>query len=427
MQRVAASAALPCSAPRGAEISAPAEVDGEDDREDNEGPPRRVDLVRRRRRRAQDRLTGDQPVTSTGRSPRPARRGARPSRARIGVGRSAGRTATRSARSVSIAATRSVPECAASATKPSDPVMSPVDELQRRRARRGDDREPRQSRWGREPVRLRLIAEPHLCRGRGRQRVAIHASSARAARPRWLIASFSAARARPSCGPSCVVVGHERRVVAEAARRRAARPPACPCSGPRTTCSAPSLGSTYASAQTYASALPAGASRSSLARFSSSVASSPGVAGRAHARARRRARPPRSRSRRRSRPRRSPRRLRAPCRARCRRTCRRPRAAARRSSGSGSSACGASSRANSRTLVRVAAWRGRASRRACAAIAAVLDRAQLARCPAAASASSSSRCARESGVRSAVAWTSTSPPSPVMTTFASTSAVESSG
>ena len=46
--------------------------------------------------------------------------------------------------------------------------------------------------------------------------------------------------------------------------------------------------------------------------------------------------------------------------------------------------------------------------------------------PAAASASSSSSEARESGVRSAVAWTSTSPPSPVITTLASTSAVESS-
>ena len=43
-----------------------------------------------------------------------------------------------------------------------------------------------------------------------------------------------------------------------------------------------------------------------------------------------------------------------------------------------------------------------------------------------ASASRSSRWARLSGVRSAVAWTSTRPPSPVMTTFASTSAVESS-
>ena len=46
--------------------------------------------------------------------------------------------------------------------------------------------------------------------------------------------------------------------------------------------------------------------------------------------------------------------------------------------------------------------------------------------PAAASASSSSSEARESGVRSAVACTSTRPPSPVMTTLASTSAVESS-
>jgi hypothetical protein len=47
--------------------------------------------------------------------------------------------------------------------------------------------------------------------------------------------------------------------------------------------------------------------------------------------------------------------------------------------------------------------------------------------PAAASASISSSEARESGVRSAVACTSTSPPSPVITTFMSTSAVESSG
>ena len=42
--------------------------------------------------------------------------------------------------------------------------------------------------------------------------------------------------------------------------------------------------------------------------------------------------------------------------------------------------------------------------------------------PPCASASRSSRCARESGVRSAVACTSTRPPSPVMTTLASTSA-----
>src|SRR5207244_5554473 len=46
--------------------------------------------------------------------------------------------------------------------------------------------------------------------------------------------------------------------------------------------------------------------------------------------------------------------------------------------------------------------------------------------PLAASARRSSSDARESGVRSAVACTSTSPPSPVMTTLASTSAMESS-
>ena len=53
-------------------------------------------------------------------------------------------------------------------------------------------------------------------------------------------------------------------------------------------------------------------------------------------------------------------------------------------------------------------------------------RVPQARDPALGEASSSSRCARESGVRSAVACTSTSPPSPVMTTLASTSAFESS-
>ena len=46
--------------------------------------------------------------------------------------------------------------------------------------------------------------------------------------------------------------------------------------------------------------------------------------------------------------------------------------------------------------------------------------------PPSARASSSSSEARESGVRSAVACTSTRPPSPVMTTLASTSALESS-
>ena len=71
-------------------------------------------------------------------------------------------------------------------------------------------------------------------------------------------------------------------------------------------------------------------------------------------------------------------------------------------------------------------WRARAARRAHADGGGLRSRAASS-IPLCASASSSSRCARESGVRSAVAWTSTSPPSPVMTTFASTSAVESSG
>src|SRR5581483_1536977 len=61
-----------------------------------------------------------------------------------------------------------------------------------------------------------------------------------------------------------------------------------------------------------------------------------------------------------------------------------------------------------------------------AAVTASSCNSRRASIPPAASASSSSRCARESGVRSAVACTSTSPPSPVITTLASTSAVESS-
>ena len=55
-----------------------------------------------------------------------------------------------------------------------------------------------------------------------------------------------------------------------------------------------------------------------------------------------------------------------------------------------------------------------------------LENAEISSIPTAASSSSSSRRARENGVRSAVACTSTSAPSPVITTFMSTSAVESS-
>ena len=70
-------------------------------------------------------------------------------------------------------------------------------------------------------------------------------------------------------------------------------------------------------------------------------------------------------------------------------------------------------------LVGVAGGEDHASAASCAARSPSI--------PVCASASNSSRWVRESGVRSAVACTSTSPPSPVMTTFASTSAEESSG
>ena len=73
-----------------------------------------------------------------------------------------------------------------------------------------------------------------------------HSSSARAARPRWLIASFcwseSSAIVRP-CIPGRLV-GHERRVVAEAAALRGARPRAARRSVPRTRRSLAAGGST---------------------------------------------------------------------------------------------------------------------------------------------------------------------------------------
>src|SRR5947209_5675748 len=76
-------------------------------------------------------------------------------------------------------------------------------------------------------------------------------------------------------------------------------------------------------------------------------------------------------------------------------------------------------------LVVVAGGEDEPHQRAAASTAAAWT-ARSSSMPAAASSSSSSRCARCSGVRSAVACTSTSPPSPVITTLASTSAVESS-
>ena len=79
---------------------------------------------------ARDRLSADDDARQhQERRPRPAPRGARPCRVRrAGRGR-AGRTATRSASNVSIAATRSVPECTASASRPSEPETRPATSL----------------------------------------------------------------------------------------------------------------------------------------------------------------------------------------------------------------------------------------------------------------------------------------------------------
>ena len=141
----------------------------------------------------------------------------------------------------------------------------------------------------------------------------------------------------------------------------------------------------------------------------------------------------------------------APCRARSRRTCARPPAAESRSmkapgASSGRPApharagartrracarCGLPAAASTRLDRRLRALplRGSPPAASAASPSPIASSCTTRSCsiPAAASASSSSRCARDSGVRSAVACTSTRPPSPVITTFASTSAVESSG
>ena len=99
------------------------------------------------------------------------------------------------------------------------------------------------------------------------------------------------------------------------------------------------------------------------------------------------------------------------------------------SGGSASSSWGASSRPELAHLVRVAGCQHQAHRRRQAvwgATAARCDSRSVAM-PSAARPSSSSSEARESGVRSPVACTSTRPSSPVITTFMSTSALESSG
>ena len=292
--------------------------------------------------------------------------------------------------------------------------------------RAGDDLEQDQRRVGgdRERRRRRVLGGcARRLAGAARRQAA--ASSARAARPRWLIASFSASVSSAIVRPSSA--GRRGRRPG----RSRSRPSPRGAVGQRARAAALEdallavAGSTQRDrADVGAARCPAGASRSSLSRFSSSVASLAGVARRAHARARRRARRPRSRSRRRSPPRRS------------------PRAAARALTSAFSAnvspvlgrqldlvgqrldlVAAGQQPPSSRSLcaLRVARTsRHRAPRRA--ADGRCLRRRAARRCPPAASASSSSRCARESGVRSAVAWTSTRPPSPVITTLASTSA-----
>ena len=97
----------------------------------SERPPRRVHRLRPRVDASRiDRAPGDERRSrGRGTPPRRARRGARPCRARTGGRESAGRTATPTAKNVSSAATRSVPEWTASETSPRLCVASPVPSL----------------------------------------------------------------------------------------------------------------------------------------------------------------------------------------------------------------------------------------------------------------------------------------------------------
>ncbi len=75
-----------------------------------------------------------------------------------------------------------------------------------------------------------------------------HSSSARAARPRWLIASFcsslSSAIVRAGGPPNLSSIRQERGVVAKPTPPRGMRRQACPCSEPRTRAPRPACGST---------------------------------------------------------------------------------------------------------------------------------------------------------------------------------------
>ena len=163
-----------------------------------------------------DRLRRDDAADEHRKAPRRAPRGARPCRGRMGA-RDRAAAARHAARAASaIAAARSVPECAASARKPSEPVIETRDELQQREEGCRDDREQRDAARIAEPVgalaRWPSPGSPLV------QRAASHASSSRAARPRWLIASFSADESSAIVRSLWSSSGTNDRVVAEAAR-----------------------------------------------------------------------------------------------------------------------------------------------------------------------------------------------------------------
>ena len=323
-----------------------------------------VDVVVRAPGQARDRLERDDGADDDEeRRPRRAPRGARPCRGRRGGrGRPAG-SATRSAKNVSSAATRSVPGVRGLGEEARASRSQARDELQRDQARRGDDREQRRRAAARAVRSAAAPSRPLSC-------VASHAEQ----RPRGAAAMadrvlLGGRRARPSCG-RCDRRRARTPGRSRSRRCRAARPSASRCSGPRRRCSSPPAGSTSAM---HADVAQRGCRRapraSSCSRFSASVASEAGAARRAHAGRAAERRGPRSPSRRRSPARRSPRRPRAPCPARSRRTSRPSRAAARRRRAAATSSCGISSSDELAQPCARCGSRGRASRRPSASAA----------------------------------------------------------
>ena len=138
-----------------------------------------------------------------------------------------------------------------------EPVIAPGRDLEHDQDRVGDDRDRGRAllarRLGRGADRpadaWRPPARARRASRRGPPGGAERSISARAARPRWLIASFSSGRQLGHRAPVVVVVGHEGRVVAEAAVAARLVRRACPRSGPRPPASSPS-GSHVAPART---------------------------------------------------------------------------------------------------------------------------------------------------------------------------------